>query len=199
MISDFNVVVFLLSTGIVLLTPGPTNTLLAAAGLAQGVKRALPLIAFELGGYCIAISGWGIFLATLEPYYPWLSTVSRVACSCYLLYVAIKIWCSTENFPMTGSRTIGPVTVFVTTVLNPKGLLFASAIFPPPAFDNGQVYVIAAALFACMVVPIGSAWVVLGAVIGSGRVLSLNPIKLQRALAVVLGVFSATLVWATFQ
>ena len=56
MISDFNVVVFLLSTGIVLLTPGPTNTLLAAAGLNRGAKKALPLIAFELGGYFIAIS-----------------------------------------------------------------------------------------------------------------------------------------------
>ena len=199
MISDFNVVVFLLSTGIVLLTPGPTNTLLAAAGLNRGAKKALPLIAFELGGYFIAISGWGIFLASLEQYYPWLSPVARVACGCYLLYVAVKIWCSTENFPTTDSRTIGPVTVFVATMLNPKGLLFASAIFPPPAFDNVQVYLIATALFACMVVPIGSAWVMLGAVIGSGRVIAMNPVKLQRAFAVVIGVFSATLVWTAVQ
>ena len=199
MISDFNVVVFLLSTAIVLLTPGPTNTLLAAAGIGQGAKKALPLIVFELGGYCIAISGWGIFLASLLPTYPWLSTVSRVACGFYLLYVAVKIWSSTENFPTTGSRTVGPATVFVTTLLNPKGLLFASAIFPPLASNNGQVYLIAAGLFACMVVPIASAWVLLGAVIGSGRVVAMNPGKLQRALAVVLGVFSASLVWTTFQ
>jgi threonine/homoserine/homoserine lactone efflux protein len=196
MASDFNVAVFLLSTVIILLTPGPTNTLLAAAGLGQGAKRALPLIVFEFAGYLIAISGWGILLASLEKYYPWLSAVARVACGCYLFYVAIKIWFSTRNPPMTDSRTIGPVTVFVTTMLNPKGLLFASAIFPPPAFDDARLFLTAAALFACMVVPIGSVWVVLGAVIGSGRVLSLNPVKLQRALALVIGIFSSTIVWS---
>jgi threonine/homoserine/homoserine lactone efflux protein len=196
MISDFNVVVFLLSTAIILLTPGPTNTLLAAAGLGQGAKRASSLIAFELAGYLIAISGWGTLLASLEQYYPWLSVVMRVACGCYLLYVAVTIWISTEKVLKSVPRTIGPATVLVTTLLNPKELLFATTIFPPHAFDNMQVYLTAAALFACMVVPIGSAWVVLGAVIGSGQVISLNPAKLQRALAVVIGVFSATIVWS---
>ena len=37
--------VFVLGTAAILLTPGPTNTLLAAAGLAQGFRRAAPLVA----------------------------------------------------------------------------------------------------------------------------------------------------------
>jgi threonine/homoserine/homoserine lactone efflux protein len=42
----------LLAVGIivVLITPGPTNTLLGAAGLRHGVQRSLPLIAAELAG-----------------------------------------------------------------------------------------------------------------------------------------------------
>lgn len=137
--SDFHVVIFILSTTIVLLTPGPTNTLLAAAGLGQGLRRALPLIAFELAGYLIAISGWGVFLTSMEQYYPWLSAAVRTACSGYLLHVAVKIWLSTGKPRISESRVIGPVTVFATTTLNPKGLLFASTIFPLHAFDNMQV------------------------------------------------------------
>ena len=199
MIPDFHVLVFLLSSALVLLTPGPTNTLLAAAGLGRGWRDALPLILFELAGYLIAIAGWGILLVSIGKYYPWLSAVVRVACSGYLLYVAVKIWMSTEKPPIAGSQPIGPATVFVTTMLNPKGLLFASTIFPPQAFEHLQVYVMSMALFACVVAPIGTVWVMVGALVGSGRVMTLDPLKLQRGLAVVIVVFSATLVWSTIQ
>lgn len=195
MISDFPILVFMLSTAILLLTPGPTNTLLAAAGLGCGSREALPLIAFALAGYLLVILGWGIFLTSMGNHYPGLSMAVRVACSGYLFYIAVKIWMSTEKSPISGSKTIGPATVFVTTMLNPKGLLFASTIFPSEAFDNMQVYLISTVLFACMVVPIGIVWVVFGAVVGSGRVIAMNPVKLQRTLAVVIGVFSATMVW----
>jgi threonine/homoserine/homoserine lactone efflux protein len=197
MMPDFHVPVFMLSTAVVLLTPGPTNTLLAAAGLGRGSWRALPLIAFELAGYLIAISGWGFFLTSMEPYYPWLSAAVRVVCGCYLLYVAVKIWLTSGRRSLSESHSIGPATVFMTTMLNPKGLLFASTVFPPQAFDNLQIYSTATALFACVVVPIGAVWVALGAVIGSGRVIAINPVKLQRAFAFVIGIFSATIVWTT--
>ena len=199
MTADFHVLVFLLGVIVILLTPGPTNTLLAAAGLAQGLWRAVPLVAFELAGYLLAISGWGVFLTSIEQYYPWIGTAVRVACSGYLIYLAVQIWRSTSETPRATSRTIGPMAVFTATLLNPKGLLFASAIFPPQAFENLQVYVAVVALFACMVAPIGMVWVMLGALIGSGRVIDLDPLKLQRALAVVIVVFSATLVWSTVQ
>jgi len=199
MISDFQVLVFLLSSALVLLTPGPTNTLLAAAGLGRGWRDARPLILFELMGYLIAISGWGILLASIGKYYPWVSVAVRVVCSGYLLYVAVKMWMSTEKPPIARSQTIGPGTVLVTTVLNPKGLLFASTIFPPQAFEHLQGYAIAMALFACVVLPIGMVWVMLGALIGSGRGITMDPLRLQRALAVVIVVFSATLVWSTVQ
>lgn len=196
MSSDFNILVFMLSSLILLLAPGPTNTLLAVAGVGRGLHAALPLVAVALAGYLIAISGWGIFLTSMEQY-PWVSVTVRVACGCYLLYVAIKIWVSTGTYPISESKPIGPVIVFVTAMLNPKGLLFASAIFPRETFDNMQAYLVTMALFATMVVPIGIAWSAFGSIVGSAGVSCVDPVKLQRGLAVVIGVFSATIMWTT--
>lgn len=55
----------------------------------------------------------------------------------------------------------------------------------------------AIALFTCMAVPIAVIWVGLGAVAGSGRVVSLDPVKMQRAFALVIGVYSASIAWTT--
>ena len=57
---------FIGSVVAILSLPGPTNTLLAAAGLRQGVRRSLPLIAAELGGYLVSISVWGHFLVQAD-------------------------------------------------------------------------------------------------------------------------------------
>lgn len=62
MLSTSGTVLFVLGITIVLMMPGPTNTLLAAAGLRQGVKRAARLAGVELAGYAVSISAWGCFL-----------------------------------------------------------------------------------------------------------------------------------------
>ena len=82
----------LLAVGIivVLITPGPTNTLLAAAGLRQGVRRSLPLIAAELAGYLLSISVWGHFLARAAHALPWLPSLLRVAAGVYIAYLAVE-------------------------------------------------------------------------------------------------------------
>ncbi len=193
--SEFHLLAFVLSAAAILLAPGPTNTLLAAAGVRRGWRAAMPLIASALAGYLIAISAWGIFLASMGDYYPWLSTTVRVACSAYLLYVAVKLWMSTGTFSSSGPMAIRPSVQFLTTLLNPKGLLFASTIFPSQAFGDLQVYVMTMGLFTGLAVPMGLAWISLGTVVGSGQVIALDPVKLQRVFAIVIGVFSATLVW----
>ncbi len=196
---NFNFLVFMLSTIAILLTPGPTNTLLASAGLGQGMRKAFPLVAFELAGYLIAISAWGIFLASAQHHYPWLGISVRVASSCYLAYMAVKIWRAAHALPTSEQKTIGPKALFVATLLNPKGLLFASAIFPPHTFDDVQVYLAAMALFSCLLLPIGIVWIKFGAALGSGRLLRINPVKLQRVAALAIGVFSVSIAWTTFR
>jgi threonine/homoserine/homoserine lactone efflux protein len=189
--------VFALGTAAILLTPGPTNTLLAAAGIGQGM-RALPLVVFELAGYVVSISLWGVFFASAQHHYPWLGIAVRVASSGYLAYIAVKMWRAAQALTASEQRAISPKSLFAATLLNPKGLVFASATFPSHAFDDVQMYVSAMALFACLLLPIGSIWIKFGAALRSGRLTVMNPFKLQRVAALVLGMFSASIAWTVF-
>ncbi|NKJ48163.1 multidrug transporter MatE [Burkholderia sp. SG-MS1] len=187
----------LLTVGIivVLITPGPTNTLLAAAGLRQGVRRSLPLIAGELAGYLVSISAWGRFLTHASYALPWLPSLLRVAAGLYIAYLAIDMWRTAVALPDSTLRTSGMRTLFVATLLNPKALLFAGTIFPSIAFTHMPAYVLAMLTFACLAVPIALAWIAFGAALGSGK-LWLNPVNMQRGASIVLGVFSLSLAWA---
>lgn len=198
MTSGFNFPIFALSTAVILLTPGPTNTLLAAAGLERGARGALPLIACELLGYLIAISVWGAALAPLQSRYPWVAIVARVASSFYLIYIAVTVWRAASVLPTSGKRSIGPRALFVATLLNPKALLFSSAIFPALAPDNMPVYLTATALFSFLLIPIGSAWTMFGAALANGSLKFMDRVKLQRLTALLLCAFSASVAWAAF-
>ena len=198
MTPDFNLPIFALSTAVILLTPGPTNTLLAAAGLERGTRGALPLIACELFGYLIAISVWGAVLAPLQSSYPWVAILARTASSVYLIYIAVTVWRAASVLPASGQRSIGPKALFVATLLNPKALLFSSAIFPSVASDNMQVYLTATALFSFLLIPIGIAWTMFGAAFANGRLKSMDRVKFQRATALLLCAFSASIAWTTF-
>lgn len=190
----------LLAAGIVvvLITPGPTNTLLAAAGLRQGVQRSLPLIVAELAGYLVSISVWGRFLAQAAHALPWLPSLLRVAAGLYIAYLAVDMWRAAVALPdstQSTPRSGGIRTLFVATLLNPKALLFAGTIFPALAFMQMTAYVFAMLMFACLAAPIALAWIAFGAALGSGKLRWLDPVKMQRGASIVLGVFSVSLTW----
>ncbi|HZZ09553.1 MAG TPA: LysE family transporter [Paraburkholderia sp.] len=188
----------LLAVGIlvVLITPGPTNTLLAAAGLRQGVHRSLPLIGAELGGYVLSISVWGRFLAQASHTLPWLPSVLRAASGAYIAYLAVAMWRAAVHLPGSTPQAASMRSLFVATLLNPKALLFAGTIFPAIAFAQWAAYVSAMLLFACLLAPIALAWIAFGTALGSGKLRWVNPVKVQRGASIVLGVFSLSLAWA---
>ncbi|MFL9926751.1 LysE family transporter [Herbaspirillum lusitanum] len=196
---DLQSFVFLLSVALILLTPGPTNTLLALAGLGLGVRRALPLLAFELAGYFISISLWGILLAPVQLHYPWIATLVRIASSAYLAYTAVMVWRDARLLQTPQQKTITPGVLFVATLLNPKGLLFALVIFPAHTFEAMHSYALAMLSFACLLVPIGACWIGLGHALNHKRLSFISPRKIQQLSSVALGMFSAFIAWAAFR
>lgn len=196
---DFHSFVFLFGVALILLTPGPTNTLLALAGFGLGLRRALPLLAFELAGYVISISTWGILLVPVQLQFPWIATLVKVASSCYLAYTAIKVWRDARLLQSPQQTTITPKVLFVATLLNPKGLLFALVIFPTHTFETLQSYAFAMITFSCLLVPIGTIWIGLGNVLNNQHLSFISPRKIQQLSSVALGMFSAFIAWAAFR
>ncbi|MCK9553042.1 MAG: threonine transporter, partial [Aquamicrobium sp.] len=49
---------FVIAAIMVLITPGPTNTILAASGAAMGWRRAMVLPVAEAAGYLVAVTAY---------------------------------------------------------------------------------------------------------------------------------------------
>jgi threonine/homoserine/homoserine lactone efflux protein len=151
-------IVFALSVLALLVVPGPTNTLLAGAGATRGVRRSLVLLLGELAGYDIAITVMREALGAAANATSSAQIVLKCAVATYLVFLAIRLWRAPLN---SGASGFTVRRVFVTTLLNPKGLIFALLIFPPPPIPVVP-YVLA---FSAMVVAIGASWIVGGSLI----------------------------------
>ena len=183
---------FVFGVFLVLIMPGPTNTLLAAAGLARGFRKASWLTLAESCGYWIAISFWGMFLATLAHASPWLPIVVRIGSAIYIAYLAVRLWNTTLELATGEKRAIGMRDLFFATLLNPKAILFGGTIFPKAAFASGLAYLEVMGAFLALLFPVGMLWVGLGAQLSAGRFGSRAPTYLLRSASLVLGAFSVT-------
>ena len=123
-----------LYVSLVLIVPGPTNTLLLSSGLKVGVRRTSPLIAAEALGYVVGISLWGFFLSAVSAKQPWLPMAVKLVSSVYILFLAAKIWRQSGALQHVTASPVSLRDMFLTTVMNPKALLFASTLFPLEAF-----------------------------------------------------------------
>ncbi|POR48768.1 threonine/homoserine/homoserine lactone efflux protein [Paraburkholderia eburnea] len=184
--------VFLPGVLLVLVMPGPTNTLLATAGLASGFRRSARLTLAESCGYLIAISFWGMSLATLGQSLPWLPVVIRAGSALYIAYLAMRLWNAKLELADGAHNVIDMRDLFFATLLNPKAILFGGTIFPKAAFASGVPWLEAMGLFLAVVFPVGLLWIGIGARLGAGRAGSLMPTYLFRSASLILGAFSIT-------
>ncbi|MBJ9957634.1 LysE family translocator [Acinetobacter courvalinii] len=174
----------------ILLTPGPTNTLLASSGIQVGLRKSLLLIPAEAVGYIIAITAWGMLIGKVSATLPLLPTFLKLLSAAYIIFLAIKLWRTANQEVVLNQPTIRPKELLCATLLNPKALLFASAIFPAAAWKSQDIYLAHMGTFVALILPIALFWICVGAMLASKKVNWLSQAKLQRTACVVLVSFA---------
>lgn len=174
----------------ILLTPGPTNTLLASSGVQVGLRRSVKLIPAEVLGYVISISAWGMLIGKVSTTLPLLPPILKLLSACYIIFLAIKLWHTANQEIELNQPTIRTRELFCATLLNPKALLFASAIFPVAAWSDFHIYLIHMMAYLALITPIALFWIFLGSLLASKKVAWLNQTNLQKTASLVLVSFS---------
>ena len=177
----------------ILLTPGPTNTLLASSGIQVGIRKSLRLIPAEAFGYLISITAWGFLIGKVSVHLPLLPTILKLFSASYIIYLAIKLWRTADAEVSFNQPTIRARELFLATLLNPKALLFASAICPTIAWTKLDYYLSHMSLFLVLIVPIAFFWTFIGSILASNKIRWLNQSNLQKTASLVLMSFSIPL------
>lgn len=155
-----DIVTFTLGALALLATPGPTNTLLATAGATRGIKASLPLLGAEAAGYTLAILTLRDLIGPMMATEPALAqALSGIVCA-YLVYLSWKLWRS-SSLPLAGTSHIGAASVFITTLFNPKAIVFAFTLLPA-GIDAPDLAPWFAALIG-LIALCGGTWIVAGA------------------------------------
>lgn len=175
-----SVLPFVAASLAILLTPGPTNTILAASGAAMGLRRALHLPLAEALGYAVAVS---LFLGLQGQFrdMPAALAVMKAIASAWLLFSALRLW-SQPVVPDLKARQGAFWRVLLTTMLNPKAMLVGTIVIPglmANSHVSGEVWFVLLSTLA------GIGWTALGATL---------PAALRRhsyrAAALIVGGFS---------
>jgi threonine/homoserine/homoserine lactone efflux protein len=158
------IMTFLLASLVLLATPGPTNTLLFTSGAVAGFRPALPLLLAELLGYLISINLLTAVLVPLLAGHLGIGIALQVACAAYLLYAARCLWANGTRGAGDQAVTFGKV--FITTLLNPKAIIFASTIIPVTTSRVEQLPWLAA--LSIIIAAVGASWIGAGATVRTG-------------------------------
>ncbi len=171
---------FVTTSLVLLLTPGPTNTLLAAYGAAFGRRRGAIMVLAEALGYAVAVSGFAAIAGVVTRMPAGLSMLKLVA-AVWLLLSAVHLWRSRLSGAIEAPRRAF-ARVFATTLLNPKAMIVGVVLIPGGLAADRTLWV---ATYVLLSVAAGLVWVVVG---------SLLPRRVKqhayRGAAVVLGGFS---------
>lgn len=179
-----------------LVTPGPTNSLVLLAGAERGLRGAARLIPAELAGYLLTVVPLTLVGAAMLARYPGLQAGVTIAAAVWVAVLALRLW----HLPdvVEGAPSVGARALFVTTALNPKALIFGLVLLPSPDRLAANL-----ATFVALIVLVALAWAALGAALRGGGVGQPRALFwLRRLASVFLGVMSLMLaargfgVWA---
>jgi len=163
-----------------LLTPGPTNTLLAIAGAERGLRAAWSLLPLVLLAYLAMILPLVFLGAKALAHMPLLRPVIGLTAALWVAKLALTMW----RVPQAQtSSDVTPARLVTTTLLNPKALIIGLVLLPAPTAILPRV-----AIFAALLLIASAVWAALGASLKRGG--AAMPTPLRRAAALWLGILS---------
>ncbi|MCZ0962572.1 LysE family translocator [Paracoccus benzoatiresistens] len=172
-----------------LLTPGPTNTLMGLAGASGGLRRVMRLLPAEILGYLTMILPLAFIGHGLMADHPLAAQIIKLTAAAWVMFLAVKLWGRGSLAQAGGEITAG--RVYLTTVLNPKALIIGLVLLPAPGAD---AFFPRLAMFCLTAAGVAMIWGSAGAVTRQGDGGAQRMHVLRRAASVWLAVVSVTLV-----
>lgn len=147
---------------LLLVTPGPTNTLMFLAGAERGFARAARLIPAELAGYLATVIPLTLIGAPVFGALPKAQAVVAILAGLWVALLALRLW----RLPPLGSglALVAWRSVALTTLLNPKALIFGLVLLPDQTHALQNL-----GNFAVQVVLVALLWIALGDTVGKNR------------------------------
>lgn len=175
----------------VLIAPGPTNLVLMLAA-AERPLRALPVL---VGGVVLSYLAVCAPLAVLAQSLPmggaWLRQGLAGLASVWVLVLALRLWRQGALGPQ--AQAVTPARLMITTLLNPKGLVFGQVLLPAPGLTSWELAA-RLTLFAGLALAVAALWAAGGAVMaGLGQTRPRLFRALRRGSALWLAMVAAAL------
>ncbi|MGB8814760.1 MAG: hypothetical protein WCC57_16395 [Paracoccaceae bacterium] len=175
-----------LALGALLISPGPTNTLLALSGAERGLRATLTLLPLVLLAYLAMVLPLLFLGAKTLTALPALRPVVAIAAAIWVAKLAVTLW----HLPSVQSHrsSVTARSLITTTLLNPKALIIGLVLLPAPAAIPARLLV-----FAALLLIASGIWAAIGAGVSQASptrpAASLPPI-LRRVAAVWLAILS---------
>jgi threonine/homoserine/homoserine lactone efflux protein len=144
---------------VLLIAPGPTNALLAAAGARLGVMRSVSMLAVVLAAYAVSV---GFIVTVLAPHIetsPNARLAVQFAAAIYLTWLGLRLWRTAADGGDGPEAPVSAAEIFLATLLNPKGLVIGLVLLPAGAMPElaPNLVILALAILGC-----GLAWILAG-------------------------------------
>ncbi|RWC38253.1 MAG: hypothetical protein EOS28_30630 [Mesorhizobium sp.] len=185
---------FLATALALLLAPGPTNTLMALAGAQKGLASLIRFLPAELLGYLTAVLPLAWVGSRLLERWPTAAATIKVVAAIWVMYLAVKLW--GVPFEKGGKNQVTAGRVYLTTVLNPKALIFGLILVPAPV--DAQ-FLPKIGLLSLSATAVALIWGSAGALTHVGRAGGTRMGIVQRIASIWLSIVSVTLLASLFE
>ncbi len=177
-----------------LLSPGPTNTLMGLASARTSFWLVPRLLPAELLGYLTMILPLTWLGGELVSRWSETALVLKAAAAVWVMYLATKLWVAGGKDVV--DRSVTARRIFVTTTLNPKALVFGLVLLPQP---NAPDFLPKLIIFLALASVVAVIWGLIGRLTQVGARSHWRLMILQRTASVWLAIVSCTVVVGLFQ